>query len=81
MRDERHPWKPSECSILELAIRGASTKTVYPAPSNQELDVIRERFQSRRFTDLRAILGKKGWPVGSGESFTPRDIYPGTVRA
>jgi hypothetical protein len=81
MRDERHPWKPFECSILELAIRGTSTKTVSPVPSNQELDAIRERLQSRRYTDLRAILGKKGWLVGSGESSALRDIYPGTVRA
>jgi hypothetical protein len=27
-RDERHPWKPADCSILELAIRGASTRTM-----------------------------------------------------
>jgi hypothetical protein len=81
MRDERHPWKPFECSILELAIRGTSTKTVSPVPSNQELDAIRERLQSRRYTDLRAILGKKGWLVGSGKSSALRDIYPGTVRA
>jgi hypothetical protein len=66
---------------LELAIREASTKTVYLALSNQKLNVIRERFQSRRFTNLRAILRKKRWLVGNDKSFIPRDIYSKTVKA
>jgi len=77
-RDERHPWKPADCSILELAIRGVSTRAMSSVPSTQELDAVRERLQSRQFTDLRTNLEKKGWPVDTGSSGA---IYPGSVTA
>jgi hypothetical protein len=34
MRGERHPWKPADCLILELAVRGTSTNPVSPVSSN-----------------------------------------------
>jgi hypothetical protein len=77
-RDERHPWKPADCSILELAIRGVSTRAMSSVPSTQELDAVRERLQSRQFTDLRTNLEKKGWPVGTESSGA---AYPGSVTA
>ncbi len=80
-RDERYPQKPTDYSILELAIRRASTRTMSSVLSDQELDAVRERFQSKLFTDLRTTLRKKGWPVSSSRSSTPRAIYPRKVEA
>ena len=59
-RDERHPWKPIDCSILEFAVCRTSTRTMSSVPSNQELDAIRECLRSKLFTDLRTSLEKKG---------------------
>jgi hypothetical protein len=53
-RDERYPWKPTKCLIVELAVRGTSEHTVSLALSKQELDAVRTRLQLKTYNDLRA---------------------------
>jgi hypothetical protein len=66
---------------LKLAIYSISTKTVSFVLLNQELNAIRERLQSKRYTNLHMILKKKEWLVNSDKSSAFKDIYLRTVRA
>ncbi|PMD25987.1 hypothetical protein NA56DRAFT_685807 [Hyaloscypha hepaticicola] len=59
-RTERHSWAPSDCSILELAVKGKTTKTPDPLPTDKELKAIHERLTSKQYEKVRGILEKKG---------------------
>jgi hypothetical protein len=83
-RDERHSWRPADCIILEMAVRGTSERSLSSPPSLQELEATRTRLKLRIYSDLRDQLRRKGWPVpqeegGSGGS--SGSGYPGRVSA
>jgi hypothetical protein len=67
-RTEKHPWPPSECSILELAVKGTTAKPPDPLPTEAQLKEIRERLVSRSFAGVRNYLERKGWVIRGGSS-------------
>ena len=73
-RTEKHPWAPSDCSILELAITGSTQRELGNRPSDAQLKAIRERLNIKAYEKLREVLRKKGWNVK-----TPGGRYPGNL--
>jgi hypothetical protein len=63
---ERHPWTPSDCSILELAMKGKTMKTLDPLLIDEQLKAIRERLTLKQYEKVHGILEKKGWIIGTG---------------
>ena len=59
-RTEKHPWAPSDCSLLELAITGSTSREI-EHPSDAQLKAIRERLNGKGYEKLKGILEKKGW--------------------
>ncbi|PMD12775.1 hypothetical protein NA56DRAFT_712717 [Hyaloscypha hepaticicola] len=59
-RTERYSWTPSDCSILELAVKGKTAKTPDPLLTDKELKAIRERLMLKQYEKVRGILEKKG---------------------
>ena len=62
-RSERHAWAPSDCSILELAVKGTTAKPPSPPPTEAQLKGIRERLVSKQYERVRAQLEKRGWKI------------------
>jgi hypothetical protein len=60
-RAEKHPWHPKDCSIIELAIMGSTTRKLDPLPTEEQLKAVRERLATRAYDKLREQLEKKGW--------------------
>jgi hypothetical protein len=65
-RTEKHPWPPSECSLLELAIKGTTENTPDPLPTEAQLQEIHERLVSRSFASVHGYLERKGWVIKGG---------------
>jgi hypothetical protein len=59
-RGEKHPWAPTDCSILELAITGSCAKKPEPFPTDDQLRAVRERLCAKGYDRLCAQLEKKG---------------------
>ena len=76
---ERHPWRPTDCGLLEFAIRGSTSRLLSATPTAIELEAIRERLQTSLFTEVRRNLERKGWDIGNGSLSGVK--YPGTVEA
>jgi hypothetical protein len=71
-RTEKHPWQPVDCSMLELAITGATTREI-ERPSAEQLKAIRERLNLKVYEKVKEALEKKGWMKKTGG-------YPGNLR-
>ena len=65
-RAEKHPWKPVDCSVLELATTGSCTRKLDPQPTDEQLKAIRERL-AKGYDKLRGQLEKKGWMKNGGK--------------
>jgi len=65
-RAEKHPWKPVDCSILELATTGSCTRKLDPQPTDEQLKAVRERL-AKGYEKLYGQLEKKGWMKNGGK--------------
>ena len=73
-RQDKHPWKPTECAVLELAVKGHSSRTPEgDKPTPEQLEAVRQRLLSKGYESLRAHLKSKGWNL--------QESYPGPVSA
>jgi hypothetical protein len=73
-RTERHPWAPSDCSLLELAITGSTSRELDSQPSDVQLKAIRERLDTKAYERLRGVLETKGWKVKKAGMGYPGDL-------
>ncbi|PMD67167.1 uncharacterized protein K444DRAFT_606094 [Hyaloscypha bicolor E] len=65
-RAEKHPWKPVNCSILELATTGSCTRKLDLQPTDEQLKAVRERL-AKGYEKLSRQLEKKGWMKNGGK--------------
>ena len=54
-RADKHPWKYSDCGLLELALTGHTDRSLDPEPSKEDLQAIRIRYKdAKKYHQARA---------------------------